>query len=170
MYRVRTKGYSKGDPERRWALPDRVFFACGACHILAYAFLERYGAPDMKALWLRPDPGFSGNHIVVATDGWVFDYHGYSRRSRFLAHTYRCARRWWPGWGATLVALPRDVLVSEAKSRTYAGLWLREPGQFLHDAMPRARAFVDRFPAPRRMSATLAQAGAGEEPPCAPHP
>src|SRR5713226_1148799 len=23
----------KNDPVRRWALPDRVFFACGACHI-----------------------------------------------------------------------------------------------------------------------------------------
>lgn len=24
----------KEDPVRRWNLPDRVFFACGACHIL----------------------------------------------------------------------------------------------------------------------------------------
>ena len=59
----------------RWSLPDRVFFACGACHILVYAFLERYGKPDMKPLWLKPEPGFRGNHIVVATDTWVFDYH-----------------------------------------------------------------------------------------------
>ena len=44
----------------------------------------------------------------------------------------------------TLVPLPQDVLVSEAKSRTYDGLWLREPGQFLHDALPRARAFLVR--------------------------
>jgi hypothetical protein len=32
----------------RWALPDRVFFACGACHILAHAFLERWGAARMQ--------------------------------------------------------------------------------------------------------------------------
>jgi hypothetical protein len=30
----------------RWALPDRVFFACGACHILAYAFYS--GGDDRK--------------------------------------------------------------------------------------------------------------------------
>lgn len=148
MYRVRTKGYSKQDPEMRWALPDRVFFACGACHILTYAFLERYRTPETTALWLKPDPGFTGNHIVVATDSWVFDYHGYSMRQRFLDHTKQKANRWWPGWNATLIELPRDVLISEAKSRTYDGLWLREPGQFLHDALPRAQAFLDRHPGP----------------------
>jgi hypothetical protein len=44
--------------------------------------------------------------------------------------------------------LPSNVLVSEARSRTYDGLWLREPGQFLHNALPRAQAFLDRFPPP----------------------
>ena len=147
MYRLRTRG-AKRDPEKQWALPDRVFFACGACQVLAYAFLELHGSPDMKALWLRPKPGFMGNHIFVATDNWVFDYHGYSRRERFLEHTYERAQFWWPGWRATIVELPRDVLVSEAQSRRYNGLWLREPKQFFRDAMPRARAFLNRFPLP----------------------
>jgi len=40
MYRVSTPGYRKSNQAMRWALPDRVFFACGACHILAYAFLN----------------------------------------------------------------------------------------------------------------------------------
>ena len=150
MYRVRTKGYSKHDAARRWALPDRVFFACGACHILAYAFLQRLGRPDMQALWLKPNAGFTGNHIFVADDDWTFDYHGYAQRDRFLAHYHARARHYYPGWNATLVALPRDVLISEASSRRYDGLWLREPGQFLHDALPRARAFVARFPPPPR--------------------
>jgi hypothetical protein len=40
------------------------------------------------------------------------------------------------------------VLISEARPRRYDGLWLREPQQFLHDALPRAERFLDRFPAP----------------------
>ncbi len=44
--------------------------------------------------------------------------------------------------------LPQDALISEAKSKTYDGLWLREPGRFLHDALPRARAFLCRFGPP----------------------
>jgi hypothetical protein len=146
MYRI--AGNKKQDPPLRWNLPDRAFFACGACHILAYAFLERYGTSYRRALWLKPAPGFTGNHIVVDGGDWIFDYHGYSKRESFLAHTHRKAARWWPGWQVSLVELPTDVLVSEAKSKTYDRLWLREPGQFLHDALPRARAFLDRFPPP----------------------
>lgn len=148
MYQPRTPGYRKDDAILRWGLPDRVFFACGACHILAHAFLERWGTPGMRALWIRPVIDHTGNHVFVDGGDWVFDYHGYAGRSRFLAHVWRGARRRWPGWDATLVPLPRDVLVSEQKSRTYDGLWLREPGQFLHDAMPRASAYLDRFGAP----------------------
>ena len=102
----------------------------------------------MRAVWIRPNAGFLGNHVFVDGGDWVFDFHGYSARHRFLAHVWRGSRRRWPGWDGTLVPLPPDVLVSERKSRTYDGLWLREPTQFLHDAMPRARSFLHRFPAP----------------------
>lgn len=55
------------------------------------------------------------------------------------------------GWDAALVLLPPEVLISEEKSRRHDGLWLREPGQFLHDARPRAHRYRDRFgPPPRR--------------------
>ena len=92
MYIVRTQGYSKKNLEQRWGLPERVFFACGACHILAYVFLERYQMPNAKAVWIKPGPGFWGNHIFVAVDGWAFDYHGYSRSNALLDHTWKRAR------------------------------------------------------------------------------
>lgn len=148
MYRITTLGYRKSNQAMRWALPDRVFFACGACHILAEVFLDKEDSQYLQALWLKPDRGFTGNHIVIDSGSWIFDYHGYSDRDFFLRHTFRKARQWWPGWHATLVPLPRDVLTSEAKSKTYDGLWLREPGQFLHDPLPRARTYLGRFPAP----------------------
>ncbi len=148
VYRIRTPGHRKRDQVMRWALSDRVFFACGACHILAYAFLDKYDHQTAQALWLKPDAGFTGNHIVVDGPGWIFDYHGYSDRERYLAHTHRKANHWWPGWQASLIVLPQDALISEAKSRTYEGLWLREPEQFLHDALPRARSYLNRFPPP----------------------
>jgi hypothetical protein len=94
---------------------------------------------------MRVAEGFTGNHIVaVDAEGLAFDYHGYSRSDRLLSHMHAKANRWWPGWNATLIALLKDVLVSEAKSRGYDGLWSREPGQFLHDALPRADRFLDR--------------------------
>ena len=125
-------------------------FACSACHILAYAFLEHGRRPSAEALWLKPGPGFTGHHIIVADGDCAFDYHGYTGLNKLLDHTHRKAARWWPGWQASLIPLPRDVLISEAKSRMYDGLWLREPEHFLHDALPRARAYLERFPRLRR--------------------
>lgn len=136
----------------RWALPDRVFFACGACHILASAFLERYGTNDTKVLWLKPNANHASNHIVIATETWIFDYHGYSGREAYFGHTIAKARRWWPSWSMNMIELPPAVLLSEEASRTYDGLWLREPKQFLQDAMPRARSFLDRFSSPPYVS------------------
>src|SRR5262249_16909344 len=75
-YRLRTKG-GKRDPVKRWGLPDRVFFACGACHILAYAFLKTYPGSGFAPLWIRPIEGYTGNHIVVVRGQLAFDYHGY---------------------------------------------------------------------------------------------
>jgi hypothetical protein len=138
----------KGNAERQWALSDRVFFASGACHILAYAFLDTYPAANFLPLWIKPARGFTGNHIVVVRGDIAFDYHGYSSWQRLLEHTRAKANRWWPGWSAELVRLPKEALISEAKSREIDGLWLREPGQYLHDAMPRARRFLARFPRP----------------------
>jgi hypothetical protein len=139
----------KQDPVRRWSLPDRVFFACGACHILAFAFLKAYPHSGFAPLWIKPSEGFTGNHIVVVRDDDVaFDYHGFSRWSHLLGHMEAKANRWWPGWSAQLIPLPMEVLISESKSREYDGLWLREPKQFLHDAMPRAEQYLCRFPGP----------------------
>ena len=157
MYRLRTKG-GKRDPVKRWGLPDRVLFACGACHILAHAFLKTYPGSGFVRIWVRPVKGYTGNHIVVVRGQLAFDYHGYCDWARLFGHTKRKAYRWWPGWDATLVGLPEDVLISESMSRTYDGLWLMEPKRFLFDAMPRAQRYLERFPAPPNV---------GESPPSA---
>ena len=137
------KTYVKNDPVRRWHRPDRQFFANGACQVLAYAFLQRYPDLGFHARWIKPLAGYSGNHIFV-TDGLnAFDYHGLTTEQRLLSLGFRRARRFFPGWEATLVDLPAEILVSEQLSRQIEGLWLREPKQFLHDAMP-ARASLSR--------------------------
>ncbi|CAN7579302.1 hypothetical protein LJR090_004952 [Bosea sp. LjRoot90] len=144
----RLKPGIKSDPVKRWNLSERVFFACGACHILAYAFLEAYPKYGFHAVWIRPAQGFTGNHVFVTDGKTAFDFHGYRCEEALIAHHWAKGRLWWPGWNGTLVPLPQDVLISEAKSKVYDGLWLREPGQFLHDAMPRAQAFLARFGPP----------------------
>ena len=133
----------KEDPVRRWSLPDRVFFAAGACHILAHAFWERFARSGFGPIWVRPRGGFTGNHVFVTNGDLAFDYHGYVPRARLVAHYTRRARRAFPGWEAD--SIPVTVsLVSGEEAKTI-GMDIREPAHFLHDALPRARRFLERF-------------------------
>ena len=91
--------------------------------------------------------GFGVARLVVGGSR-AFDYHGYSNWDALVKHTRAKANRWWPGWSAELIELLTEVLVSGPLSRTYDGLSLREPKQFLHDALPRAERFVRKYPAP----------------------
>jgi hypothetical protein len=52
MYKRRTMG-AKRDPVKQWSLPDRVFFAAGACHMLAYAFLDCYRDSGFEPICCR---------------------------------------------------------------------------------------------------------------------
>ena len=97
MYQRRTPG-SKRDPVKQWALPDRVFFAAGACHMLAYAFLERFPHSGFDPYWIWPQDGHVGHHVVLRRGDEVFDYHGFSRWPGYWAHTSRRAEQRWPGW------------------------------------------------------------------------
>lgn len=149
MYMRRTQG-AKRDPVKQWRLPDRVFFAAGACHVLAAAFLREYPHAGFHPIWIRPAAGHTGNHVVTVRGDLAFDYHGYSDWRRLVAHYQRRASQWSPGWTGTLVPLAPDALTSAARSRTYDGLHLKEPRQYLYDAMPRAQAYLRRFPPPPR--------------------
>jgi hypothetical protein len=144
VYIRRTPG-AKQDQVSRWNLPDRVFFAAGACHILAYAFLERFPESSRKAIWIKPLDGSPTNHIIVDLGECAFDYHGYTQKSTLLGHFEQRARKHWPAWQGELVDIQPDALISTEKSKTYPGLWLREPQDFLFDALPRARIYLDRF-------------------------
>lgn len=126
----------------QWDLPDRVFFACGACHILTYTFIQ--SNPDFQALWIKPHAGYRGNHIIAANGKIAFDYHGISNQHVLLKHTFDKANRWWSGWNMEVIPLPEDVLISEEKSKTYEGLWLRQPDQFYKNPIPRAQDFIQK--------------------------
>lgn len=129
----------KKDPVRRWALPDRIFFGYGACHILAGVFLKK-PVPGFWAEWIVPTEGFAGNHIYV-TDGLVaFDFHGYSLRNRLRAHHRSGWSSRQPGWDCCVEKVDFDLLDTAAlNARKMLG-----PGQYLHDPVERAHAFVDR--------------------------
>lgn len=132
----------KQDPERRWNLPDRVFFGNGACHILAGTYLQVQPLTGFYAERIIPGDGFAGNHIFV-TDGLIaFDHHGYSHRNRLLRyHTNNWAGEYAEGWNCRLENVEFDLLcTSDLNARKMLG-----PDQYLHDAVERAQEYLTRI-------------------------
>lgn len=141
-------GYKKRDPYLRWALPDRIFFGRGACHILAGAYLISPPLKGFQAERIVPAEGHAGNHIYV-TDGVIaFDFHGYSVRERLLTQHVRGWSLRYPGWSCGIEPVEFDLLnTAELNTRKMLG-----PDQYLHDALPRARRFIARIDHPAAAS------------------
>jgi len=131
----------KEDPGRQWALPDRIFFGYGACHILAGVFLKWNRDPTWIALWIKPKEGFRGNHIIVTDGNIAFDYHGYSRLNRLLRHHKKTWIEHAGDWRAEILRVDFSLLDTMALNARN----MRGPDQYYGDAVKRSHRFIDRF-------------------------
>ncbi|RWE45549.1 hypothetical protein [Mesorhizobium sp.] len=130
----------KKNAERRWALPDRVFFGHGACVILAGTFLKHPPLGGFYGERIIPGEGFSGNHIYVTNGVIAFDYHGYSSCSLLLEHHAKAWSSRHPGWLCAITRVDFDLLDNaELNRRKMLG-----PDQYLHDPISRAERFLRR--------------------------
>lgn len=130
----------KKDLPRQWALPDRIFFGYGACHILAGVYLLRPPFSGFYAERIVPIGDLPGNHVYVTNGAIAFDYHGYSCRTRLLDHHGRAWASRYSGWHCVIEKVDFDLLDTQALNARK----MRGPDQYLHDAIPRARRFVER--------------------------
>jgi hypothetical protein len=141
----------KKDPIRRWALPDPIFFGHGACHILAGVYLREPRMLGCHAERIIPTEVFAGAHVYVTNGKVAFDYHGYSLRDRLLAHHERGWSRQRRGWSYVVEKVDFDLLDTWAlNQRKMLG-----PDQYLHDAIPRAKQFIDRIDHPSAVARAL---------------
>jgi hypothetical protein len=130
----------KQDPSRRWALPDRIFYGHGACHILAGVFLERYPELDFRAVWVKPREQFRGSHIFVSNGKIAFDYHGYAVFERLLKHHKKGWESRCKGWGADIIRVDFSLLdTTELNARN-----MRGTNQYFGDVIDRTHRYLDR--------------------------
>lgn len=129
---------TKQDPERRWALRDRAFFAHGGCHILAGVYLTHLPRPGFHAERIIPDGPFPGNHVYVINGHITFDDRGYVERDRLLAWFTAQWRAQVSGWSGKVHAVDLDLLDSAALTARK----MRGPDQYLYNPIPRARAVL----------------------------
>lgn len=131
----------KSNPAGRWALPDRIFFGHGACHILAGTYLRISPLAGFHADRIIPKNNLPGNHIFVSNGDIAFDYHGYSRRSRLLDHHRRCWLKRHDDWECVIEPVAFDLLSTlQLNARKMLG-----PDQYLWDPIRRAEAFLEKI-------------------------
>ena len=130
----------KRDPVARWNLPDQLFFAAGACHILAGTYLRWFASDGVWAEWIRPHNRSRGSHVYVTDGRREFDYRGWADRAALLASHRSDRLAADPAWGADLVRVDFDLLdTAQLNARD-----MRGRDQYLHDPLPRAIAFIGR--------------------------
>lgn len=134
----------KKNPIKRWALDEETFFACGACHILAFVLLTKFEFQNQgyEAIWIKPLFSKKGNHIFISNGTNSIDWQGMQKEDLLLKNHKDFFLKKYPNWNYEIIKIPTGVLISEEMSRKYTGLHLRQPDQFLHNPIPRAINFI----------------------------
>ncbi|GAA5512616.1 hypothetical protein Dcar01_01333 [Deinococcus carri] len=132
----------KQDIALSWRRPDLNFFAAGACHVLAFAFLETYPRAGFRPRFIRPVAGCGGAHVYVTNGLTAFDAQGYVPEAELLALHRAAYQAENPAWRAEVLDL--EVPLAEFCAAHHH----RPPWDFPPGVWERALAYLSRFPAP----------------------
>lgn len=73
----------RADQHLAWCRNDQWFFAAGACHILAYAFLDAH-PNEFTAMGLWPKDAADPCHVYASNGTWAFDHCGWTLETELL--------------------------------------------------------------------------------------
>jgi hypothetical protein len=128
----------KADPLLSWARNDKAFFAAGACHILAYRFIQLHPHEAFEIIYLKPIIG-SGHHLYVSDGTWAFDYAGWTLESELLAETKKAYTQHYEGWDFERLMM-KDDLETFCRENNH-----RLPEQFPYLPWERATRYIQTF-------------------------
>jgi hypothetical protein len=127
-----------------WRRSDEIFFAAGACHILAHVFVEVYPSSGFRPFVIVPVVGERGYHVFVARDDVAFDARGYRARHQLIAEHVERQRVRDASWDCRITALDVPVVTPEFCAR-YRHLSFDD---YPMNPEPRALVYLSQFPAP----------------------
>jgi len=80
--RLRRTDAERADQMLSWSRSDQAFFASGACHILAWTFVETH--PDYRIYGLLRRRGKGIQHVIASNGLWAFDHCGWTLTTELL--------------------------------------------------------------------------------------
>jgi hypothetical protein len=132
-----------------WNRDDVRFFAAGACHILAFAFLETYPEAGFRIAGVWARGAAHPTHVYVTDGEWALDFDGWTPVDELLAVT-RAAE---PDAGYRQGSIEADL-------STFCGEHdHRDRQYFAFDPWGRALRYLARFPTPEEHRAEGRHAG-----------
>jgi hypothetical protein len=129
-----------------WNRNDVRFFAAGACHILAFAFLESYPGAGFRSVGVWAREQAHPMHVFVTDGAWAFDFDGWTPADELLAVT-RSAE---PDADYEQRPIEADLSAFCRKHNH------RDRACYAHDPWERARRYIAQFPTPQEHRAMLA--------------
>lgn len=129
----------KSNPVLSWARDDKNFFAAGACHILAFLFIQLHPNEGFEFIHIKPKDGFGGNHVYASNGIWAFDYDGWTKETELLRVTEEAYSKEEPEWDYDRVVVT-DNLEDFCKNNNH-----RSPSYFLHLPWKRAYDYINQF-------------------------
>ncbi len=134
----------KADRFLSWQRPDKNFFAAGACHILAYLFIEIHSKEKKyKLVYIKPAENYTGNHVYVSDGTWAFDFNGWTLEEELLRITEEEYSKAYPGWKFQKHTLEYDLYTLEDFCKKN---YHRMPYQYAYLPWERAYNYIKQFP------------------------
>jgi hypothetical protein len=90
-----------------WLREDMVFFAAGACHILAHMFLLLNPNEDFDLIYTKPVNKQPGNHMYVSGGTWAFDFNRWSLEKDLLKVNETFAKDRYPNWNYERIVIEK---------------------------------------------------------------
>ena len=130
----------KSDLFLSWNRPDKNFFAAGACHILAYLFIQLHPNEGYKINFIKPNENFPGNHLYVSDGTWAFDFNGWTLEKELLEETMKSYFLNYPEWNYEKIEITHS-LDDFCKKHNH-----RMPYEFAYLPWERAYNYIKSFP------------------------
>ena len=90
-----------------WRREDMVFFAAGACHILAHMFLLLNPNEDFDLIYTKPVNKQPGNHMYESGGTWAFDFNRWSLEKDLLKVNETFAKDRYPNWNYERIVIEK---------------------------------------------------------------
>jgi len=137
--RYRRTPAEKADAVLAWARPDRAVFAAGACHVLAYRFVERMPEAGFGLVHLRPKDVEVAYHVFSTNGTIAFDFNGFSDDAALRTVNSNAMLADDPAWRAQFDVIDDDL-------ETFCRLnGCRPPSLYPGDIVARADRYIERL-------------------------